>query len=154
MESVVNPKPTFSMLLVEDEEDTLELLAMILPKKFPDALLHTADNGIKGLDLFTTHLPDIVITDFIMPEMSGSHMIDKIRAIKPDTKFIIITGDTGQLAMEESDNKGFEFEHVIEKPVVFQALFTAIEQCRGESMSCSPWATTAAASTRKRSVTS
>jgi CheY-like chemotaxis protein len=133
-----NPAQSFSMLLVEDEGTTLELLAIILLKKFPDALLHTADNGRKGLDLFTAHMPDIVITDFKLPEMCGTYMIDKIRALKPDTKFIIITGDTGLLALEDSTKKGFKCDHIIAKPVIFQALFSAIELCLGESMSCSP----------------
>ena len=132
MESIPKPTQSYSILLVEDEEATLELLAIILPKKYHGALLHTAGNGRKGLDLFNTYKPDIVITDFNMPEMSGAHMVDEIRAIKPDTKFIVITGDTGQLALADSAKKGFRFDHIIVKPVVFQALFTAIDQCLAE----------------------
>ena len=52
MESIINPTQAFSMLLVEDEAACLELLAIIIPKKFPGALLHTANNGRAGLDLF------------------------------------------------------------------------------------------------------
>jgi YesN/AraC family two-component response regulator len=132
MESIIKPTQSFSILLVEDEESTLELLTIILPKKYPGALLHTAYNGRTGLDVFKTYTPDIVITDFNMPEMSGAHMVDEIRAIKPDTKFIVITGYTGQLALEDSANNGFKFDHIIAKPVVFQALFTEIDQCLAE----------------------
>ena len=117
---------------MEDEDATLEILSIILPKKYPGVLLHTAYNGRTGLELFKTYTPGIVITDFNMPEMSGAHMVAKIRAIKPDTKFIVITGDTGQLALEDSDKKGFKFDHFIAKPVVFEALFVAIDQCLGE----------------------
>jgi CheY-like chemotaxis protein len=129
MGSIIKPAQSFSILLVEDEESTLELLAIILPKKYSGALLHTAGNGRTGLELFKRHAPDIVITDFNMPEMCGAHMVDEIRAIKPDTKFIVITGDTGQIALEDSANNGFIFDHFIAKPVVFEALFEAIEQC-------------------------
>jgi YesN/AraC family two-component response regulator len=132
MESIIKPAQSLSILLVEDEESTLELLAIIIPKKYPGASLHTAGNGRIGLDLFKTHTPDIVITDFNMPEMSGAHMVDEIRAIKPDTKFIVSTGDTGQLALEDSAKKGFRFDHFIAKPVVFEALFGAIDQCLAE----------------------
>jgi len=135
MESIFKPIQSFSILLVEDEEATLELLAIILPKKYPGALLHTAYNGRTGLDVFKTYTPDIVITDFNMPEMSGAHMVDEIRAVKPDTKFIFITGDTGQLILKDSAKNGFTFDHIIAKPVVFQSLFTAIEQCLGEIIS-------------------
>ena len=131
MESATNPTPSYSILLVEDEKVTLELLAIILPKKYPGVVLHTADNGRRGLDLFKTYTPDIVITDFNMPEMSGAHMRDEIRAIKPDTKFIVITGDSGQLALD-SAKKGFKFDRFIAKPVVFEVLFSAVDQCLAE----------------------
>ena len=58
-------------------------------------------------------------------------MIQKIRAIKPDTKFIVITGDTGKLVLQDSIGKGFEIDHYILKPVSFPELFAAIEQCLG-----------------------
>ena len=64
--------------------------------------------------------------------MSGAHMADEIRAIKPETKFIVITGHAGQLALEDSVKKGFKFNHFIAKPVVFQELFTAIDLCLAE----------------------
>jgi hypothetical protein len=37
--------PSISILLVEDEKVTLELLATILAKKFPDVALYTAINN-------------------------------------------------------------------------------------------------------------
>jgi YesN/AraC family two-component response regulator len=132
MEFTSNPRQTISILLVEDVKVTLELLAIILAKKFPDVALHTAINGRTGLELFKTYTPDIVITDINMPEMGGVQMADKIRAIKPDTKFIVITGDSGKLVLQDSVDKRFEFDHFIVKPVVFQELFAAIEQCFDE----------------------
>ena len=132
MESTNNTTPVFSILLVEDEAPTLELLATILPKKYPGALLHTAHDGRKGLDLFKTHTPDIVITDFNMPEMCGAQMVDKIRAIKPDTKIIVITGKSEKPLQQNFTQEGVVFDHFIAKPVVFQELFTAIDQCLGD----------------------
>jgi CheY-like chemotaxis protein len=59
-------------------------------------------------------------------------MADKIRAIKPATKFIALTGTGGNPLLQESTEKDFEFDHYIVKPVLFQELFAAIEQCMGE----------------------
>jgi YesN/AraC family two-component response regulator len=67
-----------------------------------------------------------------MPEVNGVLMADNIRAIKPGTKFIVLTGDTGKLTLEASVGNGFEINHYIAKPVDFQELFAAIEQCVGE----------------------
>lgn len=124
--------PLISILLVEDEKDALELLITILTRKFPDVVLYSAMNGRMGLELFKTYTPDIVITDINMPEMSGLQMTDKIRIIKPDTKLIAITGKTGNLVLQDSAEKGVKFVHYIVKPVCFQELFAAIEQCYGE----------------------
>ena len=124
--------PKISMLLVEDEKMNRDLYAFILTKKFPEIVLHTAINGRMGLGLFKTHTPDIVITDINMPEMGGVQMIQEIHAIRPDTKFIVLSGTSGKPDLRESTQNGFEIDHYIVKPVVFQELFAAIEQCLGE----------------------
>ena len=132
MESRSDTMPSSSILLVEDDKATLKLFAIILTKRFPYVALYTANNGRTGLELFKTHRPDIVITDINMPEMGGEQMADKIRAIKPDTKFIVITGRSRKPALQDSDEKEFEIDHFIVKPVVFEDLFEAIEQSLGE----------------------
>lgn len=109
---------SISILLVEDEELALKSLAGVISRKYPHAVLHTAANGRNGLELFKLHTPEVVITDTNMPEMDGVKMAAEIRIIKPDTKFIAITG--------END---FGFEHCIVKPIVFHEMFRVIEQC-------------------------
>jgi len=120
--------PAISILIVEDDKATLKLFAIILSKKFPDVALYTANNGRTGLELFKTHRPDIVITDINMPEMGGEQMADKIRAIKPDTKFIAVTGNSYKHILQDSVEKRFEFDHYILKPVNFKELIAAIEK--------------------------
>ena len=132
MESMSNPASSLSILLVEDVNVTLELLTIILTKKYPDVVLHTASNGRTGLELFKTHTPQIVVTDINMPEMGGVQMAEKIHAIKADTKFIVITGNSEKSALEASVGDRFKIDHYIVKPVSFEALFEAIEQCFGE----------------------
>lgn len=118
-----------SILIVEDEPGTLELLTAIITMKYPDLVLHTAGNGRTGLELFKVHTPDIVMTDINMPEMCGAQMTDSIRALKPDTQFIALTGTSRKLVLAEKDGRELEFNHRIMKPVVFKELFTAMEQC-------------------------
>lgn len=116
------------ILLVEDDTNTLELLASILAKKYPDATLLLAANGRAGLELFTTRLPSIVITDINMPEMGGADMAAKIRAISPAVKIIAMTGYTETIA--GAADPGAVFDSTLVKPVLFDLLFAAIEQCR------------------------
>ncbi|MFZ3044656.1 MAG: response regulator [Desulfatirhabdiaceae bacterium] len=129
METMAAPRLSISILVVEDEVITLEYLVTTLAKKFPNVTLHRATNGRMGLELFKTHMPDIVITDINMPDMGGVQMAEQIHAIKPDTKFIVLTGDSEKHKLEDSIENGFEIDHYIVKPVFFQELFTVVEQC-------------------------
>ena len=132
MESRTDQMPSISMMLVEDEKITLELLATILARKYPNVNLYTAINGKNGLEIFKTHTPDIVITDINMPDMGGVQMANKIRAIKQDTKIIVLSGDSERLYLQDSVKKGFESNHNIMKPLNFDVLFAAIEECLSE----------------------
>jgi YesN/AraC family two-component response regulator len=122
VESETNLNSPISILFVEDDDLILELQASVLSAKFPDIMIHTAANGTLGLELFKIYLPDIVLTDINMSELSGEQMSLRIRALKPETQFIAITGkDTSEVT--------FEFDHYIVKPVGFEELFVAIEKC-------------------------
>lgn len=129
MEPDSNLNPSISLLLVEDDDDSRQLLVDILSRKFPEVTVYSANNGRTGLNLFITHTPNVIITDINMPEMSGVQMADKIRAIKPDAKIIVLTADTGKTALKDSDGKKLEADYYIIKPVSFGELFTAIERC-------------------------
>lgn len=116
-------------MVVEDEIDALQLLSAVLAAKYPDISFYTAINGKIGLELFETHLPDIVITDINMPETCGNRLADKIIKSNPGTILIAITSKSCNIS---SDNISSYFQHIIEKPVDFKELFTVIDQCIGE----------------------
>lgn len=132
MTSSSNSQVSVSILLVEDEKETLKLLNFILAMNFPKAKLYSAENGRTGLELFNAHSPDIVITDINLPEVNGVQMISKIRETKPDTKVIVLTADTGKIALENAIGAGFELDHYIFKPIVLANLFEAIDRCCGK----------------------
>lgn len=128
MEDKADNKPASSIMIVEDDRDTLEILSMVLQRKFSGVKICTASNGRKGVELFQREKVDIVITDVNMPEMGGVEMVQVIREIKPDVHFIFITADAGKATLEHSIGNGFELVHYILKPVAYQDLFSAIEQ--------------------------
>ncbi len=117
---------------MEDDALILQVQESILAAQYPGVVFYTAVNGRLGLELFKEHMPDVVISDINMPEMSGVHMCSSIRAIRPDTKFIVITGGSGRFDLHRSDEKEFIFKHVIVKPVRFQELFAVVGQCISE----------------------
>lgn len=124
MVHIANTINSIAVLFVEDDTTILELQASLLAMRFPEVVFYTATNGKSGLELFKMNTPDIIITDINMSEMCGVQMSNAIRALKPDTKFIAITG--------KSDNHDFEFDHLIIKPVELSKLFSIVEQCISE----------------------
>jgi response regulator RpfG family c-di-GMP phosphodiesterase len=138
MEIKTHPPQSISILCVEDDGDILELLSSILAVQYPDFTLYTAINGRLGLEHFKAHMSEIVITDINMSEMCGVQMSKNIRAIKPETKIIAITGKSGEPSINEecimhnSDVKVADVDHVIVKPVDISELCGVIEICLGE----------------------
>lgn len=123
------------IMLVEDDKDTLEILTVVLQRKFSALTICTATNGRNGVELFEKHPVDIIITDVNMPEMGGIEMVQRMRSLKPDVQLIFLTADTGKAALEQSIGEGFELAHYILKPVDYQDLFSAIERSIAEASS-------------------
>lgn len=67
-------KPT--LLLVEDNEELLEMLSDMFGVFYE---VHTARNGREGLAAVEQIQPDIIVSDVMMPEMSGKEMCHRLK---------------------------------------------------------------------------
>lgn len=65
-----------SILLVEDDEDVLEMLSSLFASTYT---VYKAANGQKGFELAQQYHPDIVVSDVMMPVMSGKELCYKIK---------------------------------------------------------------------------
>lgn len=82
----------YKMLIVDDNYMQIQSLLQYLEwEKFGVTEIRTAQDGLEGLNVFKEFLPDIVITDVLMPELSGIELTKEIQKIKSDTKFIFIS---------------------------------------------------------------
>jgi YesN/AraC family two-component response regulator len=121
---------SISMLIVEDEKVTREVIGVMISRKFPDVATYTAENGKVGVELFKEHTPEIVITDIQMPVMDGIEMAGEIKSLKTGTKFIVLT------AFDSTDFhdkfKEIGFHDFLAKPIDFGKLFAAIGKCIAE----------------------
>lgn len=71
-----NNEKQYSMLIVEDNPELLRMLAGIFE---PIYQVHTAIDGEEGYEKTMELQPDIVLSDLMMPKMSGSEMCSKIK---------------------------------------------------------------------------
>jgi DNA-binding NtrC family response regulator len=90
------------LLVIDDSKETVAGLSSFLSQKY-DVL--TAYNGLDGLKAFESNEAgiDLVITDLVMPEISGVGVISIIKKKYPGTPVIAITGwgeHPGALATE------------------------------------------------------
>jgi len=70
--------------------------------------VETADNGKLGLELAEKMVPDIILLDLMMPEMTGDEMLRRLRATDwgKDIKVIILTNMGEQEIPEELKSLG------------------------------------------------
>jgi CheY-like chemotaxis protein len=78
------------ILVIDDDVLVRDTIVRILDRKGYQVLV--AEDGARGLRLFRSEHPDLVITDIIMPEKEGLETIRDIRGECPDAKIIAISG--------------------------------------------------------------
>ena len=87
---VVNANQKYRILLVDDEPNILESMAMVL--KSDGYQVSTAIHGFDALDQIELALPDLVISDLNMPQMSGFELLPIVRERYPMIPLIAISG--------------------------------------------------------------
>jgi len=66
------------ILIVEDNEFMLRLIQGILEGEGYATI--TAQDGVKAHKIALTEIPDLIVTDYLMPEMNGIQLIKKLRS--------------------------------------------------------------------------
>ncbi len=77
------------ILLVEDDPDSREVIAMLLISQGYD--VSTAENGLAALSQLNREVPDIVISDLNMPEMSGFELLSVVHSRWPSVPVIAMS---------------------------------------------------------------
>ncbi len=79
------------VLVVDDEPVVLETIAAMLQGK--GYVVRTAEDGFAGLVMLRQTLPDIIISDLRMPNMSGFEFLSVVRRRFPHIPIIAISGE-------------------------------------------------------------
>ena len=100
------------ILIIDDNKDIVAALSEFFALKYETL---TAHNGIDGLQAFEQHEDgiDLVITDLMMPELSGVGVISILKKKYPGVRIIAITGWRDQFDGYQED---FGVDKVIDKP--------------------------------------
>jgi two-component system cell cycle sensor histidine kinase/response regulator CckA len=107
--------------MIDDEELLLTMGEMVL-SSFGYHVV-TANSGQKALELFSElhGKIDLVITDLVMPKMSGRELIEQLRRLAPQVKIICSSGYIRALNTEEE-------EMYLQKPFTSLDLLRKVKQ--------------------------
>lgn len=112
------------LLCIDDNEDVLECEKAFL-ESFGYTVL-TAASGGKALELASTYPVDVVIVDYLMPEMNGQEVAIERRRLKPQAPIIMLSG-----SMEVPEQALKVVDAFIAKDRLASQLLPAIAQLYG-----------------------
>lgn len=112
-----------TILVVDDEADIRILLKDFLENK--NFFVLEASDGSQALELAKKHVPDLIITDMLLPKVHGVEVAQLIK----DNFFIPVIGISGvyrrdEIAQEIDD---FYLDGFFEKPIDLEALYQRIQ---------------------------
>lgn len=114
-----NGEEKFTMLLVEDNPDVLNFLLECFENDFE---IKTAGNGSEGYDQALEDVPDIVISDVMMPVMDGIELCSKLKGdiLTSHIPIILLTARSPHIFKLEGLDSGAD--EYITKPFNFELL--------------------------------
>jgi putative two-component system response regulator len=95
-----------TVMIVDDSQTVLKLVKNGLAQAGYRVL--TATDGRKALELLTTHLPDIIISDLDMPEMNGFEFRENLRTDSTfaSIPFIVMSANSDRASMRKMVERG------------------------------------------------
>ncbi len=82
-------RTAIKVLLIEDDEDTLALLAELLRERFEVRTALSAEQALAELDRYDA---DVLITDESLPGLAGTQLARQVRQTRPDVTIILVSG--------------------------------------------------------------
>ncbi len=123
------------ILIIDDNTDLCALLSRFLTGKGYG--VETASSAPRGIALFRENPFDVVLCDYRLGKQDGREVLQAVKALRPATLFIIITGYGDiRLAVELIKMGAYDY---ITKPLIPDELLALIERAaRSRSRRCPP----------------
>jgi len=101
------------VLIADDEQSNLDSLARIFVRE--GWRVATADSGAQALDVLRRERVSVLVTDLMMPGMSGEMLLRAARTVSPETEVVLVTAyGTVEAAVAAMKEGAYDF---ITKPV-------------------------------------
>jgi two-component system, cell cycle sensor histidine kinase and response regulator CckA len=117
-----------TILLVEDQPEVRRFAATLL-REFGYRVIEACD-GEEALALCATQRPDMLLTDVVMPKMSGTELAARVRSAQPHVRVLFMSGYSNEVLSWPSESRqdaGF-----IQKPFTIDALTSKVRDILGK----------------------
>jgi CheY-like chemotaxis protein len=118
-----------NILLIDDDDQARSLFQAALVGAGYRVL--TAESGPHGLRLLQHQEMDLILVDIFMPEMDGLKLIPRLRATRPTSKIIAMSGGSWEWDYLDSA-KQLGANDTLKKPFSMQALLAAVSSQLGQ----------------------
>ena len=119
-----------TILLVDDQRDILRLLHSTLDTlKVPELEIIEAPSGEEALLETGRRKIDLLVTDYLLPGITGIELMHKMRVRTPDVRVILVTGMTDRKARDEMLNAGAVA--IFDKPIPLADFLDIVERSLG-----------------------
>ncbi len=113
------------VLIVDDEIHIVHVVAIKLRNN--DYEVISAENGAEAFKLACSEKPDIIVTDFQMPVMTGLELVEKIRQCDEIKNIPVIMLTARNFAIEDQQKEDLRISQCLSKPFSPKELLENIE---------------------------
>jgi two-component system alkaline phosphatase synthesis response regulator PhoP len=113
------------VLIVDDEIHIVHVVAIKLRNNGYEVI--SADNGAEAFDLALKEKPDIIVTDFQMPIMTGMELVEKLRQHGETKDIPVIVLTARSFAIPKEQQKKLQISGCLSKPFSPKELLANIE---------------------------
>ncbi|MDD5134192.1 MAG: response regulator [Phycisphaerae bacterium] len=113
------------VLVADDEAHIVHVVAMKLRNNGFDVI--TADNGAEAYELCCEEKPDVIITDYQMPQMTGIELVKKLRSTPELEHIPVIILTARGFAIEDEQKEKLNIAECLSKPFSPKELLSHVE---------------------------
>jgi two-component system alkaline phosphatase synthesis response regulator PhoP len=113
------------VLVVDDEIHIVHVVAIKLRNNGYEVL--SADNGAEAFDLACNESPDIIVTDYQMPVMTGLELLEKLRQRQETKDIPVIMLTARSFAISKEQQEDLRISGCLSKPFSPKELLGNIE---------------------------
>ena len=112
----------FTILIAEDDSMMLKIVQMFLKKD--EYVIISSVDGRDALEKFEIHNPDLIITDIMLPYLSGLEIVGKVKQSQNPIPVIVSSSMCQDTVMEEAKRLGADV--FLQKPYDINQLLTSV----------------------------